>query len=499
MQSLPLRILEFIRRHGLLSEGDGLVLGFSGGPDSVALALILTELSGEGRLPLKLLLAHLNHCLRGAESDHEEAFCQRFAERHGLSIEVERQDVESLAARTGLSFEAAARHARYDFLGRVAAKVGASAVATAHQADDVAETVLLRLIRGSGIRGLGGMAPCRPLGPRHAGVRLVRPLLELRKAELLGFLRARGEPFCTDSSNLDTSHARNKIRHELIPFLERGFPTFSVRSLCALSASALETSRLLDDLLAGLWGKLCTSAGPDGVALDRDALAEAPAPLRKAAAVRALEILTGDAGAPPALRAEQYERLAGLPFREVGAEVSLPKGFRARLEHGLVLFSRAASPLKLPVRELPVPGEVELPEVGMRIVARALSDGTVGPVEAAQRASDCQAFLSLRATEGPLQVRSRRPGDRFHPLGAPGAARLKKFLIHRHVPLHERDRTPLVAAADGEIAWVVGHEIGDRFKLRRRGEAVLHLTAQRTEPPPGREKSGAAPGRLPAR
>ncbi len=165
----------------------GWSLAFSGGPDSAALALLLIELAD--RLGVSLRLAHLNHCLRGAESDADEAFCRAFAAERGLEIDVERADVAAAAARDGRSVEAQARRMRYDFLGRCAKACGAEAVATGHHADDVAESVLLRLLRGAGVLGLGAMAPRRPLGRRHPDVRLVRPMLEVRRDDVLDYLK----------------------------------------------------------------------------------------------------------------------------------------------------------------------------------------------------------------------------------------------------------------------------------------------------------------------
>jgi tRNA(Ile)-lysidine synthase len=354
------------------------------------------------------------------------------------------------------------------------------AIATAHHADDVAETVLLRIIRGAGIRGVGALPPSRPLGAEHPGVRVVRPLMEVGKDELVAFLEGKGEPFCVDSSNLSSNYARNWVRHDLIPLLRRECPTFSVRSLCALNASALEASRFLDEALDDIWPNLCRCAGPGGVGLDQKALAEAAEPLRKIAADRALRVLARQGDCPPALRFEHYDKLVALPSREVGAQVLLPGGFLARREHGLVYFSRLSSALPLPAKRLTVPGRVELPEVGMSITC-ARMDG-VAPEEAARKASASEVFLNPEEAGEPLVVRSRRPGDRFHPLGAPGPARLKKFLIGRKVPLHERDRIPLVTTCDGEIAWVVGHRIGERFKLQKPTGCALHLTAQRASP-----------------
>jgi tRNA(Ile)-lysidine synthase len=461
-----------------VSAGEQVVAAFSGGPDSVALVLVLLCLRNDGRLPLGLSLAHMNHTLRGADSDCDESFCRAFADEHDLPIHVERADVRAHARAHRQSVEAAAREVRYGFLKRLADHLGADAVATGHHADDVAETVLLRLLRGAGLHALGAMAPSRPLDADRPCVRLVRPLLGVPKANLLAYLAGRGQGFCTDSTNRDTRFARNRVRHLLMPLLEREFPSFSASSLAGLNASALESAALLEALLDELWPRLCVQAGPEAVVLDCAQLSAAPAPLRKAAARRAFRRLCGIAA--PALRALHLEELAHLPGRPVGACVALPGGLLARREHGVVRLSAGAAP-GWPSRMLAVPGSVELPEVGLDIEATALPRGSMGPDEAAASAGDNQVYLDLAAAGNPLSVRTRQPGDRFHPLGAPGAGRLKEFLINRKVPRGERDRIPLVVAADGTVAWVVGHQIGEPFKLRGSDSPVLSLRAVYTE------------------
>jgi tRNA(Ile)-lysidine synthase len=484
MDELSRKVLAFIRRRSLLQRGDGVVLAFSGGPDSVALALVLLELSAADKLSFRLSLAHLNHCLRGEESASEEAFCWDFADRHGLDLTTERIDVAAEAHRQGRSVEAAARFIRYAFLGRLAEERGAVAVATGHHADDVAESVLLRMLRGAAIRGLGAMAPSRPLGDDHPGVRLVRPLMETPKEDLLAFLSRRGQAFCTDSSNDDADYTRNRVRHRLIPMLKAEFSTFSVESLCALNESALEARRLLEALVEARWNELCRQTGPAGVEFHAAAYAAAAPPLRKAAAERALRIVAGDSP-PPVLRAEHYGLLSALASRPVGSQVSLPGGLMARQEHGLVRFARRRPVERLAERELPVPGQLEVPEAGVRLRADVLPAGAVTARQAAERNPRAEVHLNLAATDLPLSVRGRQPGDRFCPLGASAPTRLKRFFIARKVPLGERDRTPLVLTGAGDIAWVVGHEIGECYRLTGDDHAILRLRAEPLAADPG--------------
>ncbi len=478
MDVLLQKVLRHIRRRRLLEGMQSVTIALSGGPDSVALTLVLQELLAAGKLNLDLRLAHLNHGLRGSESEAEEEFCRNFAHDRGLPIAVGRRNVAAIAESRGGSLEAVAREVRYDFLLRVAREHSTGAVATGHHGDDVAETVLLRIIRGAGVPGLGGLAPSRPL---DGEVRLVRPLLCVRRSELREYLWKSRQPFCQDSSNRDTRYLRNQVRHELIPALQRDFPTFSVESLMALGESAVEVGSLLRKLAEELWDQACLEASAGEVTLDASALAGAETAVRERVFRRALEKLAGGESAP-ALRAEHYRALAALPGAEVGAETSLPDGFFARREHGIVYLARRGPAATWTPRRLPVPGEVEMPRTGVQVRCERLPAGSLGPKEAEKRASPGDVFISANAVAEPLTVRCRRPGDRFHPLGAPGGARLKEFFINAKVPRHKRDRIPLVVDARDNILWVVGHRIGEPFKLNSDGEPVLRLSVGSLEP-----------------
>ena len=470
MSQLLTRVLKFIRTHRLFQGGDRVLVAFSGGPDSVALALILRELMAETGAPGRLVLAHLNHRLRGDESDRDETFCRRFAEQHDMPIEVSRMDVARIAEEQGGSLEEVARRLRYGFLRRTARDAGVRIVATGHQADDVAETVLLRLLRGASMQGLGALAPARPLGE---GVRLVRPLLQVRRSELLRYLESRQQPYCVDSSNQDTAFTRNRIRQKLIPALERDFPTFSVESLCALNQSALESRAALEKLAEKLWASARRESHDTGVALSAAALAEAPPAVRKGVARLALQELTGR---KPDLRTEHYEALAALPDQDVGAELDLPGGLLARREQGIVYFAPRGEATALPPRRLEIPGSVELPEANIRIECEE-SPEAFTPAQATLNASRWQVYVSRESLAPPLTVRSRRPGDVFHPLGAPGSVKLKDFFINSKVARHRRDTIPLVIDARGNIVWVVGRRIAEGVRLPDGGTRAVKLRA----------------------
>jgi tRNA(Ile)-lysidine synthase len=217
---------------------DGLVIAVSGGPDSVALARAAVLARGAG--PVRLVLAHVNHCLRGAESDADEALVVDLASQlPAVELCRTRVDVAAEAARSGANLEATARRLRYAWLTQVAREHGIRQVATGHTADDQAETVLHRLLRGAGLQGLRGIAACRSLA---ADVELVRPMLGVTRSDVLAFLASLGQPFREDSSNRDLRHTRNRIRHELLPLLAEYNPAIAT-VLCRLAAQADEAFR----------------------------------------------------------------------------------------------------------------------------------------------------------------------------------------------------------------------------------------------------------------
>jgi len=451
----------------LFMDDECVLIAISGGADSVALALMLHDLVADGRRSLTLHLAHMNHGLRGDDSDGDEAFCRALAERLALPISVGRA-----VATTGGSIEAAARHIRYEFLTRTALQVGATAVATAHHADDQAETVLMRILRGAAVTGLAAIPPVRPLA---ASVRLVRPLLDVRKADILAFLAERNQPFRTDHSNADTSLTRNRVRHTLIPALQHHFREFAITGLCNLARSARQADDALHAAVTDAWPDLCVQATESTVTLDAAACARLPVAVLKCAFIRVWQ-------ADTPLSAAQLDALAELPRKPVGTRVNLPGRRLATREYSLICVGPPNLAAPLPERTLTPGVPLDIPECGLRIESEVLPPGAITPEQARAAASTEEVFLNMaEMPQKPFTVRSRRPGDRFHPLGTPAPRSLKKYLIGKHVPRHTRDQTPLIVAADGRIAWIVGQTIAAPFALGDAPVAILHLRAVKME------------------
>lgn len=444
------RLEGFFRTPGaLLAPGDGLVVAFSGGPDSTALLWGLAQLAP--RLALRLFAVHLDHAMDDGSAARAAA-AARLAARLGVPFIAARRE----ALHDGESREAAARRVRYELLEEVRQAAGARWVATAHHLDDQAETVLLRLLFGSGIEGLAGIRPV------HG--RVVRPLLGAPRAELAAALAAApaaGLVPVDDPTNRDLAVPRNRVRHRLLPALQTGDPDLPSR-LARLGSRARGAGAALDRRLAGLLTAVTTvteGGGEAGVSIARADLERLPAELWPFA----LAWLHRRAGAPypagAAARAELLRQLGG-PGRTAS---DCGRGWRWEARGGLLVLRRTPEARK-PVPDftytLEVPGELDIPEVSvrMRLCRRAVEPWMF-------RGSPYRAGLALPLTEGDrVTVRNRRPGDRIHPLGAGGSRRLKEVLIDRRVPRAARERLPLLCVG-GRIAWVPGIAIEQRFRL----------------------------------
>jgi tRNA(Ile)-lysidine synthase len=449
-------------RAGLVAPGDRVAIAVSGGADSVALAWLMRDLQASGEAAFSLAgVVHLNHCLRGGESDRDEAFVRALSERLGLAVDVARRDVAADARAAHRSIEAAARAARDAFFTEAAVRLGASSVATAHTADDQAETVLLRLLRGSGARGAGGIRPRRGC--------LIRPLLDVRRAALRADLLARAEAWREDASNADRSIPRNAIRHDLLPAIERLAPG-GVTALTRFAALARDDEAALEAAAIEAARKIVSFDG-GAVRLSRTRLAGlAPAVARRVVrgALERVSVAGVAARHIDAIRALAAADTSKGHVDVPGAAVDFTPE-QAVLTGAVGRGRRAEGGFDRP---LPVPGSVEMPEAGVRLVAELASTAASqpwpngrGPVAAVQG----------EALQGSLRVRSRRPGDRLRPLGAPGRRKVQDVLVDRKVPRRERDRVPIVVDDTGRIVWVAGHALAEEFRVTRPESGVVLL------------------------
>ena len=442
----------------MLPPGGRVVIALSGGPDSVALVHVLRELEAGGELGLAGL-AHLNHQLRGEAAEADEAFCRALAAELSLPLEVERADVRGTARANGWSIEDAARRLRYQFLEAARVKRGADAVAVGHSRDDQAETFLLRLLRGAGTRGLGSIRP-------RAG-RVIRPLLDIGRDELRQYAWQRGLTFQEDVTNLDVAIPRNRVRHELLPYLAREFSPGIAEVLAREAELAQEDDdRLQKEAIEITRSLVLVNTG--SVTVDVVALSQVHPALASRVVRHALQQLSDKF-----VGFEHVSRfLAFVREGREGQALSMPGQQAIHRGDSVVLgpepprgAPEASNFSSIP---LSVPGEVV---VGGWCVA-------ADPGVADGMPSDLVVLTTGVVT--PLSVRFRRPGDRFTPPGMQGASKkLQDYLVDRKVERGERDRLPLVVDGQDRIVWVVGHGVADGFRAPAPSPGVILLKARR--------------------
>ncbi|MBI4202646.1 MAG: tRNA lysidine(34) synthetase TilS [Chloroflexi bacterium] len=469
MSSLHTRVEQGLGQAGLLEPaGQAIIAAVSGGPDSLALLYVLHDLSQWQ--PFTIRAAHLDHGLRGEEGAADAGFVEKTCHNLGVPFHTERADVAALGRRLGLSLEAAAREARYDFLARVAGETRAAAVSTGHTQDDQAETVLLHLLRGTGLRGLRGMLPLSRWRSRDGGRQavVVRPLLGMTRQETEGFCRERGLEPRWDTSNAEERFLRNRLRHEVIPLFQQINPK-AREALAHLAVSAARDMAYLSEQVDAVWPQVI-SRRPRGLYIGRQEFLRLHPSLQAHLLHRAYAEIAGEAAE---LNFSQIEAMLSAAAQGAGREVTLPRGLRCFTTYdGLLLAWDAPAPEwpSIPLTEVAVPGETRVQ--GWQAEARL----TAAEGLAVKGLGDdpYHAYLDADAAGERLWLRTRQPGDRFHPLGLPGAKKLKEFLIDAHIPHHERDGVPLLVGQQG-IVWVAGWRIAHWARVTEETRRVLEV------------------------
>jgi tRNA(Ile)-lysidine synthase len=485
--ALDERVLDTIRRHALLRRGDRVLVALSGGPDSVALLRLLRELEAAGELVVAGV-AHLNHGLRDAASADEE-FCRALAAEVGVPFRSDLVDVRAMAVRLHTSLENAGRQARYELFERVATELGADVIATGHTRDDQAETFLLRLIRGAGPRGLAGIHPRTRLPAEAPEARrwVVRPLLEVGRDELRMYLAALGQPFRDDESNRDLSIPRNRIRHELLPLLSRDYSPAITDVLAREAAIARQDEDRLQleaiDLLGLIVLRNETPISGEGEALELVLDARALGDLHPALAARVARLALERVAPGRFVGFDHVERLLELARDSRGrGALSLP-GQQAVRRGGNVVLAPRRAPLQ-PFSNsfqvsLSIPGEVVLAAQGWAISATGDTQPGQSPGTLKVECPRLEQTVAAERLSLPLTVRSRKPGDRFRPLGMRGQKKLQDVLVDRKVARDARDSLPLVVDSADKIVWVVGESVAEDFRVTEASQAVIFLKARR--------------------
>ena len=468
------RVLEkTVRRRGLLERGDRVLVAVSGGPDSVALLRGLIEL--RSRYDLSLTVGHFNHGLRGAASDAEERFVAELALKAGLELRTGRMPTASVRPR-GRSLEDWCREHRYAFLDATAREIQAGKIALGHHRRDQAETVLMNLLRGSGIEGLKGILPIRD-------GRYIRPLLDTDPAEIRAFLESRSLSFRNDASNRDIRHLRNRIRHDLLPRLETVYNPAIVRGISRMAEIAGLENDFMESVLPEAYARAGGREGQGGVRFDIPAFLTLHEAIQNRLILLVVRRLIG---APSGLTHAHIQLVRNLLGRSGYAEVHLAGGITATRSYDHLSFQQTADvsspasrsqhrPSRLRRKgtdaeagfqfDVPIPGVLSLAP-GCRL--RFEVAGVTRPVPTGREI----ACLDYERIRFPLVCRGVRTGDRIQPLGMAGTKKVRRLLLDAKVPLEERGRVPLLVDDEG-VLWVAGVCLSERARVSDRTRTVL--------------------------
>ncbi len=474
------RMVATIRENGLIAAGDSVMVGLSGGPDSVALFDGLLRLSG--RLSFSLCAAHLNHKLRGREGDEDERFVRKLAENHNVPLVVESRDVKGIRRKRGGSIEEIAREVRYAFLKEAAGKLGAGKIALGHNVNDNAETLLINLFRGSGLKGLSGI----PISRKEGELVVIRPLLGATRGEILSYLKMRKLRYRQDASNLDTSLTRNKIRHELLPLLAKEYNPRIERTLVETARNLRDAEESLSAAMAEL-EKECLRRSREKLSVNINRL-KLHSPVLWGELFRRVLKERLDVSAERRTLEGICQLAAGTRTESIG----VGKGLVACREYEEILLvpekELRVSPFE---KELRIPCEVFLSRLGVQISASFAEKGKVsvrrerhlrlGEIWRRVRQGEAQSFeqcLDASSIRGHnIVVRTRKEGDAFRPVGMRGSRKIKELFIDEKVPVTLRDVIPIFCSG-GEIIWIAGYRVAARFAIEESTRRVLRLAVK---------------------
>lgn len=461
-----------------------ILVGVSGGPDSVCLLHVLIQNGYE------IIIAHFNHGLRHEASEDAE-FVRQLAIKWHKPFILGRQDVGAFASEHGYSLEEGARVARYRFLSQAAAKHGAQAIAVAHTADDQVETVLMHLLRGAGASGLQGMAFRTQMQNWSQNIPLVRPLLSTWRKEILEYLQVHQLASRFDQSNLDVRFYRNRLRHELIPYLERYQPAIR-RNIWRMAEILRADDEALEEMVQNAWADCISEKGKGYVSLNQDEVNAQNIATQRRLVRKSISLLR------PGLRDITFEAieraLAFVHSPNASKHILLGAGLSMSFEGGAIWLTSQEADLpnmdwpQIPADEtyqITLPGYLKLPGgwiLRAEIIPRQEMDMTFdGDSWPSAGADPYQAWMDADQIQTPLLVRARHPGDRFHPLGMDAhSLKLADFMINVKLPRRAREGWPLVISGD-TIAWVPGLRLAHRFRTTPQTRQQIHLSLEQIE------------------
>lgn len=453
------KVRKTIKEHKMLSKGDRIVVGISGGPDSVCLLTLLQKLQDEWDIFIHA--AYLNHQIRKKEVQQETDFVKKLADRLNIKITIKSFDVPAYRSEEKLSIQEAAREIRYQFLFEVARKEKADKIALGHNADDQAETFLMRLMRGAGVSGLRGIPPVRD------GI-IIRPLIETTRSEIESFLTDKGIEFIIDSSNFKTVYLRNKIRLELFPLLRKEYNPRLIKVLNNTCQILNEEDDFLCQFSSTALSRVEEKKEKDKIVLALSKFTDNHPAIQRRILRAAIEYIQGN------LNRINYQHINDIIklicSRKPNGEIDLPGGLVVYKEYqSLILVRKKVVDLQNVFKyKMKVPGVTRLSTLNMEVKTQ-IEDRKKNNYLNKDKNTACLNYDKLKF---PLTIRNRKEGDRFYPLGMKGSKKIKDYFIAQKIPLVKRNEIPLLVDQE-KILWIMGWRIDERVKITEATRKVL--------------------------
>jgi tRNA(Ile)-lysidine synthase len=463
-------VRETVANYRMFKAEDSVLVAVSGGPDSVTLAHVMITLAKEYNL--RLGIAHLNHGLRKEAADSDAAFVADFARGLNLTCFIEKKDVLAFQRTSHLSLEEAARKARYDFYDQIAAKYGFNKIALGQHCNDNAELLLMNLLRGSGPLGLSGIPPVR------AG-RIVRPLLHVKRSEIIAYISEKNLPYVTDASNADLNFRRNRIRHQLIPELENTYNPRIIETLNRLAAILRDEEQWIEDSLEPMFNQCASIKAPETVIIDLNAFGKLASAAKRRILRKAIFAVKRDLRRITLLHVDAVLNL--IEKGPANGWLNLPARIRVHREAATLTiakikrhqFKRLDNPAETPA----VPYRYVISSPGLVSIMEAKASITLAEIGMEdlpdfENAGSQVAFFDMDCLQFPLVVRNVRPGDRFSPLGVEGTQTVNKYFSDHKISGVQRITCPLLLSGD-KIIWLVGHRVDNSVKVSARTRRIL--------------------------
>jgi tRNA(Ile)-lysidine synthase len=457
------KVIKTIEENRMINKGDKVIVALSGGPDSISLLHVLSTLMDEYNI--KLYAAHVNHMLRSRESDEDENTCRRFCDKNNIEFFSRAIDINSMAIENNISTEMAGRDARYEFFQELLKKLNANKIALAHNLNDQAETVLMRLMRGTGIEGLIGIKPVRD-------EIYIRPIINISRPEIEYYCEKNNLPARIDKTNYEPIYSRNKIRLELIPYIQQNFNSDIIVTLNRMCELVKRDESYIQENVIKVFQKYC-DIGEDKVIIYKDAFYLHPTLISRVIRKALLEI-KGDINN---IQSIHIDNIINLQKSSTGKFTMVPKEILIKNVYGNIEITRQKKEYRVDIDttiDLKI-GENYIEELGLRIYIRSIDS---------DKKMNFKSNDNIKYFDGTniknMTLRFRKNGDRFYPLGMKGSKKLKDIFIDLKISREKRDLVPLLCF-DEDISWIIGYKISDKFKVHEGVKNIIEVSVERQE------------------